>query len=367
MKYTLVFIIILFVCSCSKRHPAPVTDAKQERTTQVVTTASTTQSTYNKPKFNPNYTTVNKGESLYSIGFKHSLDYKYLARINNIPAPYNIYPGQILRLKATKTLASNSDIKTTPIIIKKPIIAIVKAEQPIYKPVVEPMPTRDTQPINTTQDNRVILTNPVVIEPTPTSPVNTTQDTTIIATKPFIEPMPTREIKPTTKPNNNVVITTTTKPVIKPINKPVVTIPVIKPAPKPRISQPLISAPSSNHRWIWPVTGKIVSTFSNSDVSRKGIDIASPIGKPVFASSDGTVVYSGDGLLGYGELIIIKHQKNFLSAYAYNSSRLVKEGTKVKQGQQIAKSGKGSNGSGLLHFELRLNGQPVNPLKYLPK
>ena len=91
------------------------------------------------------------------------------------------------------------------------------------------------------------------------------------------------------------------------------------------------------------------------------------LGTSVKASNNGTVVYSGDGLRGYGELIIIKHSDNLLSAYAHNSKRFVKEGETVKQGQEIAKSGKGNDGKPLLHFEIRKNGQPVNPVKYLPK
>ncbi|MBL4659615.1 MAG: peptidoglycan DD-metalloendopeptidase family protein [Alcanivoracaceae bacterium] len=118
---------------------------------------------------------------------------------------------------------------------------------------------------------------------------------------------------------------------------------------------------------MWPVKGKILSTFSQSDTSRKGIDISSNLGAPVYASNNGTVVYSGDGLRGYGELIIIKHSNNLLSAYAHNANRLVKEGQVVKQGQKIANSGKGTDGRPLLHFEIRKNGQPVNPLLYLPK
>jgi len=129
-------------------------------------------------------------------------------------------------------------------------------------------------------------------------------------------------------------------------------------------SQP---APASNSRWMWPVKGKIISTFSHTDTARKGIDISSRLGADVYASNNGTVVYSGDGLRGYGELIIIKHNNNLLSAYAHNSKRLVKEGQSIKQGSVIAKTGKGTDGKPLLHFEIRKNGQPVNPLSYLPK
>ena len=142
---------------------------------------------------------------------------------------------------------------------------------------------------------------------------------------------------------------------------------VAKPQKKPPVKAQSNTTPASNTGWVWPVKGRILSSFSSTDTSRKGIKIAVNYGKPVYASNNGTVVYSGDGLRGYGELIIIKHSNNLLSAYAHNSKRFVKEGQTVNQGQEIAKSGKGNDGKPLLHFEIRKNGQPVNPLNYLPK
>lgn len=116
--------------------------------------------------------------------------------------------------------------------------------------------------------------------------------------------------------------------------------------------------------WRWPASGKVVGTFVAGDQTRQGVDIAGSDGARVVAAADGSVVYSGNGLLGYGELIIVKHSTSFLSAYGHNRKRLVKEGDTVKAGQAIAEMG-GSNRQ-MLHFEIRRNGKPVNPLEYLP-
>ncbi len=117
--------------------------------------------------------------------------------------------------------------------------------------------------------------------------------------------------------------------------------------------------------WQWPTTGKLIK--SSSPISKKGLDIAGKKGQLIKASSSGNVVYSGSGLLGYGKLIIIKHNETYLSAYAHNSVLMVKEGDSVSTGQQIAKMGQDGNGQTLLHFEIRKNGSPVNPATYLPK
>jgi len=119
--------------------------------------------------------------------------------------------------------------------------------------------------------------------------------------------------------------------------------------------------------WIWPTEGRVVSTFKAKDATRKGIDIAGVVGQKVFAAADGEVVYSGAGLAGYGKLIIIKHDARFLSAYAYNEKLLVSEGQKVKSGQVIAHMGLESVDKPRLHFEIRLDGQPIDPLRQLPR
>ncbi|MAJ91832.1 MAG: peptidase M23 [Legionellales bacterium] len=117
--------------------------------------------------------------------------------------------------------------------------------------------------------------------------------------------------------------------------------------------------------WFWPTKGKILKL--NSPTSKKGVDILGSSGQAVKAAAKGEIVYSGSGLVGYGKLIIIKHSEKFLSAYAYNESLLVKEGDIIKAGEKISEMGQDPTGRNILHFEIRLNGKPVNPLNYLPK
>ena len=120
-------------------------------------------------------------------------------------------------------------------------------------------------------------------------------------------------------------------------------------------------APTS---WYWPAKGKLVPNRNAAGVG-DGINISNRVGDAVFAASNGKVVYSGSGLKGYGKLIIIKHNATYLSAYGYNREILVKEGEQVKGGQRIAKMGEGPGRVPMLHFEIRRDGKPVDPLEYL--
>ncbi len=115
-------------------------------------------------------------------------------------------------------------------------------------------------------------------------------------------------------------------------------------------------------RWLWPAKGKVVNRFSGLN---KGVNIAGKFNESVVASANGQVVYAGDGIRGYGNLIIIKHNKTYLTAYAYNRQLLVKTGSNVRAGQQIARMGKTNTGKVLLHFEIRRNGKPINPISKL--
>lgn len=118
--------------------------------------------------------------------------------------------------------------------------------------------------------------------------------------------------------------------------------------------------------WDWPASGNLVGRFGEDGVAGRGIEVAGQVGAPIKATAGGEVVYSGEGLQAYGQLVIIRHEGDFLSAYAHNNRLLVSEGQRVAAGQQIAEMGKTNDGRVLLHFEIRRKGTPVNPLDYLP-
>lgn len=119
--------------------------------------------------------------------------------------------------------------------------------------------------------------------------------------------------------------------------------------------------------WTWPAKGPLLERFSADDPGKKGIDIGGRPGQPIRAAAAGEVVYSGSGLIRYGKLIIIKHNHVYFSAYAHNQKLLVKEGARVRAGQEIARMGSTGTTRTMLHFEIRRDGKPVNPLRYLPK
>ena len=128
------------------------------------------------------------------------------------------------------------------------------------------------------------------------------------------------------------------------------------------------SVPSNfTGRWTWPATGAVIGRFSSNGSLNKGVDIAGELGQPVLAASDGSVVYAGSGLRGYGELVIIKHSDTYVSAYGHNRRLLVREGQQVKVGQVIAEMGSTGTDRVKLHFEIRRQGKPVDPQQYLPK
>ena len=117
--------------------------------------------------------------------------------------------------------------------------------------------------------------------------------------------------------------------------------------------------------WAWPTSGKVTAAFSES-ANLKGIDISGKAGQPVLASAAGRVVYAGAGLRGYGKLVIVKHNNTYLSAYAHNREILVKEGQQVTKGQKIAEMGDTDADHVKLHFEIRRQGKPIDPAKFLP-
>lgn len=167
--------------------------------------------------------------------------------------------------------------------------------------------------------------------------------------------------KATTRP-----ATTAATPRPAPVTKPAKTTRPVKSAPAPA-AKDSAAVPAYNGQWVWPTRGRLLSGFSPGGPGKKGIDIGGHSGQPVKAAASGKVVYVGSGLVGYGRLIIIKHNESLLSAYGHNSKLLVEEGAHVQAGQLIAKMGSsGTNRTGL-YFEIRKDGKPVNPLHYLPE
>lgn len=143
---------------------------------------------------------------------------------------------------------------------------------------------------------------------------------------------------------------------------------VTRPAPAPQTSAPASSSATiQNLTWRWPTQGNVISTFSETALGKKGISISGQAGQPVLAAADGQVVYSGAGMPRYGNLLIIKHNDVYLSAYAHNDTMMVAEGATVRAGQQIATLGRTGTQRDQLHFEIRRNGKPVDPLRFLPK
>lgn len=233
---------------------------------------------------------VAKGETLFSIAWRYGLDYRQLARNNQISSSYTIYPGQAIYLYNREPSASSSPASRTT------------ATPP-------PMATRGSR----AQPN----------------------------------PPPTTSSRSTAGPllNNS-----------RSENRAEV--------PATHVRQPLVLGVP---QWQWPAQGKVIAAFQGSAGLNKGIDIAGNLGQPVIAAAAGQVVYAGSGLRGYGKLLIIKHNETFLSAYAHNEHLLVKEGDIVKAGQKIADMGSSGTDRTKLHFEIRRDGTPVNPLQYLPK
>jgi lipoprotein NlpD len=311
---------VLWLAGCAS-NPAPVEDrsigGNPASATSAVEPASQTMTRGGSYR-------VERGDTLYAIAFKHGVDFRDLASWNGIASPYRIYPGQELRLGVAERAPRAAAIQPAP------DRTVVTASAP---PSVR----------QNTQVEKAAAAAPTPFEDVESSPMPE-------AAPPA--PPPIAAAKPPVA---------TPPPVVSPPRQ----APVVVEVPaKPAESAPQLNAGGVN--WRWPGNGKVVGTYVNGDQTRQGVDIAGSAGDPVQAAADGEVVYSGNGLLGYGELIIVKHNASFLSAYGHNRKRLVQEGDRVKAGQQIAEMGSSASSREELHFEIRKNGKPVNPLDYLP-
>ncbi|MET0331613.1 MAG: peptidoglycan DD-metalloendopeptidase family protein [Dyella sp.] len=264
---------------------------------------------------------VIKGDTLYSIAFRNGMDYRTLAAWNGISDPYTIWPGQVLRLSPPGRESSRSSV-------------VAAVPPPPSRPAPAPEP---------------------------------------VAVAPAFEDVPPASHSAAPPAVSAAVVAAGSHPSTTPAPAAgAVTVPVAgstavtppEPAQTPVVSSgPARSAGGVN--WRWPADGSVFKRFQSGDAI-PGIEITGKAGDPVRAAADGVVVYSGNGLVGYGELIIIKHNDSLLSAYGHNRKRLVKEGQKVSAGQQIAEMGSTGASRDELQFQIRKDGNPVDPLSYLP-
>jgi lipoprotein NlpD len=290
--------------------------------------------------------TVAPGDTLYSIAFAHGMDVRTLAAQNDIPPPYVIHPGQVLELQpsqAPAVAAGSTAVATTP---SSRGVAGAPATQP-PEPVFGPVTTQTMTPsgVAPAPSSSAVTTAPVF------GPVTT-------------QPMTGSGVAPATASSAPPAAAATAAPPVA--AAPAVTIappPVAQATPPPGATRTVAGI-----TWRWPASGDVRGGFhSGSGGDGAGVDTGGNVGDPVRAAASGTVVYSGNGLIGYGELIIIKHNDTYLSAYGHNSRRLVKEGQHVEAGQEIALMGASGAPRVELHFEIRKDGKPVDPLDYLPQ
>ena len=297
----------------------------------------------NGKKWNPDDYTVKSGDTVHSIAWRYELDADDFAAWNGISTSKFIKPGQRLHTRKPANFDSQMRKQVEQSVAYAPQSAAGQEKtesNQVYKKWVKAEKGDTLYGISKRYGVSVErlaqlnqLKKPYVIKPGQTI---------------FLKPLKT-ETRPTVKVAEKSKV------------QPVKTSPTV---PSNTQSQ-TISWPKSV-RWQRPASGKIVKKFSRWRNDAKGIDIEGKLGDTIVASADGKVVYSGNGLISYGNLIIIKHNKSFLSAYAYNRKLLVKEGDMVKAGQKIAEMGRKDKLSPRLHFEIRKNGKPVDPLKYLP-
>lgn len=290
---------------CASKSPAPVYDRGGR---QAAATASAQVGTY----------TVKSGDTLYSIARDLGMDHRELIAMNNIENPNQISVGRVLKIKSRP--AASSEVATTA-----PVSSDVVVTRPISDaPVVERRPVA-AGGASTEKLKRE-----------PRAGKEPYSDQALAQAQREDQPKPAEAVAPAAKAES-----------------------------KPEEKSGETSAGGDEVAWIWPASGKVIGSFTE-DVS-KGIDISGKAGDPVMAVGDGKVGYSGSGLRGYGKMVIIKHNANYVSVYAHNQNILVKEGQTVTKGQKIAEMGSTDAEQVKLHFEIRRQGKPVNPLKYLPQ
>lgn len=319
-------------------HRAPVEDRTPPPTKAVKTPVAEPEG---------NFYVVKKGDTLSRIAANHKIAVKDLVAWNELSDPNKVETDQRLRLVPPGATAlppaPAKPAPTPPVATTAPVAPTATVE---VKPL-GPAPGQPGKPAPATASTPAP-------QPAPATPSVAPGN---LKTEPLAGKVPWSEQALAKARGSDVP-----PPVAQPGAAPAANgKPEPKAEPKPEAKAEVKPAAPS---WAWPAPGEVVRGFDGN--SSKGIDIAGKVGDPVLAAGAGKVVYAGSGLRGYGKLVIIKHNPQFLTAYGDNGQILVKEGHTVAQGQKIAEMGKGEGGAGRLHFEVRQQGKPVDPQKFLP-
>ena len=327
----------LVLAACAANEPAPVIDRRPPASkAPAVKPASSVATSQPGKDWRPDRYTVKKGDTLFSIGLEYGYDYKEIAQANNIPPPYIIRIGQQLQLKSVDSKESTD---TSTGVVTAPLGS--GDGNVVVRPLGSDAPPSASSPAT----GIPVLSEPKALrvpyseqamQVAPVKPATATPAATSTDTAKATDAKPTEAKPAETKPADTA-------------------------------AKPDAAAAGNDEalEWVWPTNGKVIGTFSDTG-SGKGIDIAGSQGQPVVAAAPGKVIYSGSDLRGYGKLVIIKHNKTYLSVYAHNNQILVKEGQQVSRGQKIAEMGNSDTDKVKLHFEIRQQGKSVDPAKYLP-
>ena len=281
---------------------------------------------------------VKSGDTLYSIAFRYGRDYHDVARMNNIDVPYNIAVGQTIYLSERKNVPPVQSQYSNLYVVKPGDTALSVAKKHGLTLSQLAHANQLNAPYNIEVGQKLNLDTTKIINSEKTNP----------KLVPVAGNINSTSVASASVPKNNTVD--------EEMRSEPVSVPKVRYV---KGKQKRIDGVT----WMWPCKGTVVKNFSSAN---KGIDLAGNRGQDVNAAASGTVVYSGNALRGYGNLVIINHDDNFLSAYAHNDMLLVREGQKVKIGQVIAKMGSTDTSRVQLHFEIRHKGNSVNPRNYLP-
>ncbi|WP_394425281.1 peptidoglycan DD-metalloendopeptidase family protein [Vreelandella stevensii] len=301
----------------------------------------------------PQYT-VKAGDTLYGIAWQHNLDYRQLAALNNISPPYQIHPGQTIALR--EGAGASTAPSQAPATASRGVVAT--GLQPQATAVASNEQELDwlLPDESAIERNQRLTAEPRAVEAAQQVAANTapSEPPASAAAEPPPEPAVEPEPEPEPEPAPAPAATPEPTPAAQPAQ-----------AARPDRSSRTFT-PVDNVDWRWPTDGEITGEFGQGGSITAGIDIAGQKGQPVRAAGPGIVVYAGSGVRGYGNLILLKHNDQYLSAYAHNDSLSVKENDVVEAGEVIATMGDSDADSVKLHFEVRRDGQPQNPLDYLP-